>query len=463
MTRTYLPITIIPDQTFQLEKDTIRMSPSLMKYWGLELKEIICLCIGSKCLQVGVESAPITKDDIHLSELLIRETLLPVQEHSLLARYCHDTKRLLLGPIIALVTDFKEEDMLTTPNFRAIHTFIEELQDGLQQIGGFLYVFHFKDVSQEKVNGYYFDIETNEWKKTELMYPTAVYNRIHSRKLESSSYFQQFQTILIKNNIPMFNDGFFSKWDVHEALYNEEHLHPHLPKTKILTEESIISLLQTHQELFIKPIHGSQGRNIIRMRRDEKNHLEVDLTSPHSNHSLSFLTISSFMQWFQPRLKKRTYLVQQSIPLLNYKNRKLDFRVLCHKNHRDDWKVSSMVARLSAEEQFVSNIARGGETMRPIKALSLLFDQPTAIQQQALMKELAIDAVNILSRSVSGLVGELGVDIGVDEYGKLWIIEINSKPSKNFEGKSTSLRPSAKAILEYCTKLSFDYMRSKEE
>ncbi len=97
--------------------------------------------------------------------------------------------------------------------------------------------------------------------------------------------------------------------------------------------------------------------------------------------------------------------------------------------------------------------------MKPIYVLSSLSDRQTAIQQLALMKELAVETSSIIGKRANGLVGELGIDIGIDENGKLWIIEANMKPSKNFEEHDKKIRPSAKALIEYCTFLSF----SKEE
>jgi len=149
-------------------------------------------------------------------------------------------------------------------------------------------------------------------------------------------------------------------------------------------------------------------------------------------------------------------LIQQTIPLLTWEDRHLDFRVLCHKNYQESWRVTSVVARVSAEEQFVSNVARGGQTMKPLKPLTSLFGKDIAIQQVALIKELALETANIVSQSAPGNYGEFGIDIGVDHDGKMWIIEVNSKPSKSFEERDVKIRPSSKAIIEYSTALAFN-------
>ncbi|MDP4172180.1 MAG: YheC/YheD family protein, partial [Bacillota bacterium] len=94
--------------------------------------------------------------------------------------------------------------------------------------------------------------------------------------------------------------------------------------------------------------------------------------------------------------------------------------------------------------------------------LSSSFNKETAMEIIALMKELSVETASILSSKATGLIGELGVDIGIDSTGKLWIIEVNSKPSKNFEDSGQKIRPSAKSILTYCTMLAFKATTEQE-
>lgn len=94
--------------------------------------------------------------------------------------------------------------------------------------------------------------------------------------LEASSAFQSFKNNLINFNIPMFNDRFLSKKEVHNLLFSEDHMHPYLPDTAIADEQTIKEMLARHRLIFLKPIHGSQGRNIIRLSiQDEEIMTEV--------------------------------------------------------------------------------------------------------------------------------------------------------------------------------------------
>ena len=114
----------------------------------------------------------------------------------------------------------------------------------------------------------------------------------------------------------------------------------------------------------------------------------------------------------------------------------MDFRVLVHKNQDNLWEVTSLVARISAEQQLVSNLAKGGKIMKPLLALTTCFNQETSLQLLSVMRDLSIEAADIVSQNTNGVTGELGIDIGVDDTGKPWIIEVNSLTLQKLRGHS---------------------------
>ncbi|CAM3515041.1 YheC/YheD family endospore coat-associated protein [Cytobacillus oceanisediminis] len=459
MSVSLLPITIVPVKMFQENQYHIQISHSLIHYWNIDLHIPHMLNIGRRSIQITIEGASITKDELFLSDRLFQECCLPIQELDFVASYSKKEHSISLGPVIGLMTDLNDKG--TEPDFRSIHAFCEELHEVVSNMGGLFYVFHFKDYEEGRLQGYC--LQAGQWIKSEVPLPEVIYNRIHSRALEASTLFQSFKNSISTLFIHLFNDRFLSKKEVHNLLYSEEHMQPYLPETIMADEHSIKELLNKHKSLYLKPIHGSQGRNIIRITLNGEEILAELSSGNRKEETLLFENYTRFSQWFKQQKKKRIFLAQQAIPLQTYKNRQLDFRVLCHKNFQDTWKATSAVARISAEQQFVSNIARGGEIMKPLKIFSILSDQKTAIQQLALMKELAVETASIISQKCNGLIGELGIDIGVDKNGKLWIIEVNSKPSKNFEDSDKRIRPSAKALIEYAAALSFSGIPAKED
>lgn len=452
---TYLPITILPTKMFQENKHTIYMSSTLQSYWKIKSTDTIHLCIGTRVVSVLVNIKEMEKDHILFTEDLMTELSLPIKKFYFMSQFEKAKNALYVGPILALVTEVQEQEN-GEPSFQSIHSFCEELHYACNLFGGFFYVTHIKDVSLDKVKGWYY--EEDGWKKSTITHPNVIYNRIHSRRLEASPFFYKFKNIITLKDIPMFNEGFLTKWEAHNILHAEQHLQPFLPETDLLSKKSLSSFLEKYKSVYLKPINGSQGRNIFRV--SQKSDVILVESSTSKEKTREFHLLKAFMEWFETRAHPLTFIIQQTIPLVTYQERQLDFRVLCHKDSQNNWRITSLVSRVSAANQLVSNLAKGGEMLKPAQPLVEIFDRQTVQVQIAFMRELSLEVANLISQSSLGFVGELGIDMGIDHHGNPWIIEVNSKPSKNAEEQKSKIRPSAKAIFEYAYTLAFHHLRN---
>jgi YheC/D like ATP-grasp len=349
-------------------------------------------------------------------------------------------------PIIAVLTEVYEKDG-EGPSFKNIHTFCEELNEYITKNGGFFYVFTLKNTSKEAFIGYYFD--GTHWQQARLPLPDFVYNRIHSRKTEVSERFTAFIELADEFNIKIFNHRFLSKWEVHTWVSQKKHLHAFLPETYLYRETLLLELLETYNTLYIKPLNGSQGRGIYLLHKEQGSFLLTYLGKEGMKQQ-QFTNVDDLKAALGQKIGPKPHLVQQGIDLLKWEDNNLDFRVLCHRKNTQEWEVTSVVARSSAEGHFASNLALGGKLLRPHMVLSSFFSKEMAATKLALMKELALEGADCVSDQVNGLMVELGVDIGIDVKGNLWLIEINSKPSKNLGERSGKIRPSARAMIDYC-------------
>lgn len=451
MTVSFIAITLIPGNMFQQEDENIQMSAALAKHWHIRNGQTINLQIGAVIKSAAVSTAHIGEKELLVNTNVLEQWKLPQKQQKFLAVYDESRQLLRLGPVIGVLTDFLEED--GRPNFRSIQQFCRELDEACKSAGGILFVFHLKDYHNGKIKGFCY--EEDQWIKQEVPLPNVIYNRIHSRQLEKAQSFRQFKDGIHGFEISMFNDRFLSKDDAHELLISEKHMQPYLPHTALAKDETIISFLSQYNAIFIKPANGSQGRGIIRAERSKNEIISKSSSGKGLGSRFHFDSDAAFLHWLLPMLQNRTFIVQQAISLISYHRKPLDFRVLCHRNFQDKWKATSAVARISAEEQFVSNLARGGELAKPAKILTELFDQEKALKHLSLMKELAIEASMVISKRSEGIFAELGVDIGIDNDENLWIIEVNAKPSKNSDVQTEKARPSAQAIVEYCIALTF--------
>ena len=441
----------MPKKLTATDDGHIQMSSHLFTQLQLKKNQELNITIGQKTITGKIRMVEMASNEIHLPDHLIKAFDLPIQCYTFQAMVLSENHTLKLGPVIGLVTDIPTNKMVE-PHFRSIHLFCEELHQGIMEHGGFFYVFSYDKFPS---HGYYF--ENGKWIPEMLPLPDVIYNRIHSRKLEYTKHFQQFRQKIDQSMIPFFNDRFLSKWEVYEQLKDKTQLNPYIPETKLFSKETFQDFAQKYDTIFLKPIHGSQGRNIIKLKKEENQHYSFQTSlTPESDNINQRYTLEELYLQIKPLLHNRIYIIQQGITLMTHELKAMDYRVLCHKNQNNQWSVTSTVARIATEREFVSNLARGGTITRPLNALRTCMSHKQSLVVLALMKELALETATVICDHSKGITGELGIDIGIDQDGKPWLIEVNSKPSKNFEDGLGRIRPSAKAIIQFCTKLAFE-------
>jgi glutathione synthase/RimK-type ligase-like ATP-grasp enzyme len=436
----------------------VQICETLFMKWSLSESKKYLLQCGEFSTHITFHPIP-QKDHISIERSLLKEMRLPLIRHNICLYFHQDLNIISLGIIIGVLTEVRETE--DGPNFGSVHDFCKELAVYCERNDALFYVFSLKKHSNN-LHGYVWNGDM--WELHDVPFPHVVHNRIHSRKRERSKEYLQLTTTLRDQNIPFFNDHFLNKWESYEHLVNQDHLHPFLPETQLLlNHRTLEEFLQRHDRLFIKPIHGSQGKKIIRIENKDGEYI-LDYTTFSGEIEKSYSHSLDLFQAIRPRISKSAYIVQQGISLLAYKNRILDFRFLCHLNDKNEWKVTSSVARISSKNEFVSNIARGGEIQKVTTILKELLDPREAADVYKMLHELALEVASSIGQSEEGLFGELGIDLALDTQAKPWIIEVNTKPSKNMDGMDTttvSVRPSSKAIINYCLYLANPFKRSE--
>ncbi|MFZ3589824.1 YheC/YheD family protein [Bacillus sp. DJP31] len=442
------------------EKYVIHMCEGLFVKWSLSpIKKYHFQC-GDFFTDVTILPVSLEESTISLHPLLMKECRLPKLNYKLSLHFHQNSDMISIGLFVGLLTEVRETEQ--GPSFGSIQDFTEELAMYCEENHVFFYVFSLKEFNRanNQLDGYTWNGDC--WKLTEVPTAHVVHNRIHSRKREKSTPYEQLLTMLHDKHIPFFNDHFLNKWETHQSLAQQEHLLPYLPETHLLLSFNILEeFLQKHEKIFIKPIHGSQGKKIIRIERHGEEYI-LDYTTFSGDIEKNFPTIRELFKAIKPRLANQAFIIQQGIPLLSFQDRILDFRFLCHLNSMNLWKVTSSVARISSPNEFVSNLARGGEIQKVSKLLKEILDTKVAIDVTKMLHELALEVASSVGQSEEGLFGELGIDLALDISAKPWIIEVNTKPSKNMEAPTVkqSIRPSAKAIINYCLFLANPFQRS---
>ncbi|MDX8363343.1 YheC/YheD family protein [Cytobacillus sp. IB215316] len=434
------------------ESNTIQMPKRIFALLKCqETMNITCHKLTNNTEIVRIEEKDL---NLYFSTQLLNKLNLPTIPFTASIKHIHQSNELEIGPFIAILTEIKKNDDQFT--FGSLQLYCEEIALYCHKVGVLFYTLSPKTFRKQQIKGLIYNNLDNNWVESPVPLPHVVHNRIHSRKSEQSTLFSSVKEALYELNIPFFNDRYINKWDAYNILSNEDYLQPYLPETLLLhNKQDIQDLTTKFDTVFIKPIHGSQGKRIFQIKRKDHEFI-LDYTTFTAEIEHKYDSFVTLFKSLRPRLIKEAYVGQQGLNLITVDNRPVDFRILCHCRNHTEWTITSAVARVSAVGQFVSNIYQGGEFIRVADCLQQSFDQTTAKHIHKLLKELAIEIASVISKATDGLYGELGIDLAVDNMGHPWIIEINTKPSKNHDPKrkQDTIRPSAKAIVNHCLNLA---------
>lgn len=437
-------IEVLPDNNFP-QPFTIKCPKTI--YSTIRTQSTCFLSFGKQSLSVNMIEG---KNAIEISETIAELISFPTETMTLQAGIDENSNTLVIGPVFAALA--AETSNLEEP-FGTLTTFFEEMARYCSNHNIFFYVFSLKSYEKNTIHG--FRRDQNQWKKSRMPFPHAIYNRIPGRKQEKSDETKLFFKTCNELDVPYFNERFLNKWEVYNVLFNHAEIAPHLPESILYRKASDLdAMIQRHVSLYLKPIHGSLGRRIMRIQ-NEGNEYKIEY-SGFSNDAKKTSSLLALLKIVIPRVKKQNYIIQQGIQTISFQNRPIDFRILCNKDETGQWKVTSAVARVSAENNFVSNLAMGGSLYRPEEILAHLFEPKEIQGLKKLLLELALQCVEIIDQESLGTYGEFGVDLAVDTDGKPWLLEINTKPSKTEETirMTSSIRPSAKAIVNFAFFLS---------
>ncbi|SEM96658.1 YheC/YheD family protein [Lihuaxuella thermophila] len=445
----------------QTPSKAIVLSQSLMDEWGCANGQSIKVEIGNKSMIARVARMKSTGNKIILSPNVTRQLYLP---YTGLTRATFFNKRLKLGPVIGILTTGYTGNPAQPFGARSL-LFRSFIQAGMSE-RPFIYVFtpQMVDWQNRTISGWYFikDSKGNmRWVQRTSPFPDVIYERVPNRKAESLPHVQSCLIRLKESGqCKIFNQGFFNKWSIHVWLNNHPSTAEFIPETYLSPSiQTLHNMLEKHQMVYLKPSGGSLGLGIFRITRHPKEGYfcrfhQGEKNVLHRFHSLEKLIQHYFGSSRSGRFKK--YLVQQGIRLIKYQNRPVDFRVHMHKDRTGQWRVVAIGSKAAGPGSVTTHIRTGGSVLSTDDLLHRVFKK-SAKEVEASIKNTAILIAQVLEQQVNAPLGELGMDMGVDRNGRVWLFEINSKPGRHIF-LHPSLREagwqSAKFITDYSLKLA---------
>ncbi|WP_380702042.1 YheC/YheD family endospore coat-associated protein [Salinithrix halophila] len=380
----------------------------------------------------------------------LAERLKITGQKTLNARYDPSARCLMLGPFLGILMN-RDVEGRDTQLFGVMTRFMEECAQAAASRGVYLTVFPPEgiDLSSKTIRGWTWG--ANRWQSSQSPLPDVVYNRLTSRRLERGTVLQQkLNELKTTHHVDLFNETFLDKQQMYDTLSKNEQIAKMLPDTQPWHISRLKPMVEQYRTVFLKPTNGSLGQGIIRVTLQDGKWI--------CQYSEATGTVTRIFPQYREalrRISRKTagsrYIIQRGLNLVTLDDRSVDFRVLVQKNATGVWSVTSTVARVANDSHIVSNLARGGtlrkagEVLASIHTVGIKPDLRT-------MQNTALTIARTFEELAQGHFAELGIDLVVDKRGHLWLIELNSKPSKTDDTvtrPTLALRPSVVRLIDY--------------
>ncbi|CAM2969828.1 YheC/YheD family protein [Paenibacillus sediminis] len=434
----------------------VYVSNALMKSLNLTGKRSVHLRLGADRIPAVVK--PIKKAGKHLYLANgIRNAIRVPKSGSIFLRNSQSDE-FQIGPLIGVLSDGSAGS--GSQPFSSRTGFLKQLLREGSKKSSYIFVFTPRDVNwqQETIHGYFLN-EVGSFTRKKVPFPDVIYNRLPSRRAETSANIIQLRERFIRKHIPFFNWSFFNKSDIYHLLEDDPEVSRYVPESYMNpTSEQIKDMLEKHQFVYYKPSGGSLGKGIYRLTYLPKRGYFARYRNSSGNVLLRFKNFASLYRMMQARHgpSLRNYVIQQGIRLIEIDNCPIDFRFHMHKNGNNQWVVVGIGAKKAGKGSVTTHLKNGGSLLTPELALNLAFgDRSEELMEK--MKQTAVTIAKAIEFHHKHLLGELGLDVGIDQNEQVWMFEANAKPGRSIF-QHPQLRAEGKAsvehILDHCLYLT---------
>lgn len=218
------------------------------------------------------------------------------------------------------------------------------------------------------------------------------------------------------------------------------------PKTYKYSYWNLQKMIKNNNLLFLKPSLGSKGYGIIILQKNSKNSFSLKYKISNDNDEWNSIVIENIVKKnliktikqvkTQLKTNNADYIIQQGIDVFKYtdgqnNNHQTDFRVNVQRDFNNKLSSTGLMMRVGG------NLSQGGRpayykaVLKSLENFGFVIDD---IKEKVV--QLAIDTHLALEKHSKQQIGDLGMDVVIDNDGNPYVIEANTKsgyPSKYIE------------------------------
>jgi hypothetical protein len=214
-----------------------------------------------------------------------------------------------------------------------------------------------------------------------------------------------------------------SKWEIHRLYSKNTDLRKLLPPTSLLSINSLSKYLDKYNSVYIKGKSEHTGSGIIKAWKTENGYRFVKV----KGEPVDVKSIDDLYDKLKDGRPGKSVLVQRTIDLAMIEGRPFSIRVMLMRDGKEKWHYAGMLAKVAGEDSVVTNVRRGGgyaTTIDNALAKSLGYGRKRI---ESVKRELIDHGFKLIRYATKSRYRshETGIDFGIDNKGKIWIIEVN--------------------------------------
>ncbi|HJV44941.1 MAG TPA: YheC/YheD family protein [Bacillota bacterium] len=287
------------------------------------------------------------------------------------------------------------------------------------------------------------------WRPSIVDPPDLIYDRFRNMQPYAFHPFLKFRK---QTKLPFLNSRLAHKWNLHLLLNSYTETAKWLPETLYFTGmKEVEQLLKKYQKVYLKPVNGTGGKGILTIFLNNKGYLLRGRDATRKYIKKEFTTTAPLQAFLHSWVKETKYIVQQGLNLNWIEGSVTDFRLLVQKGSDGNWGITGLIGKLGPKRSATSNLHGGGKAIDPLQFLQQFLPTEKCNELFAECRKIGLVIAHYLENRFGRLV-ELGIDLGIDRKGRIWIIEVNPKPGRELFreiGDLSTYRKAVRSPIEY--------------
>lgn len=264
----------------------------------------------------------------------------------------------------------------------------------------------------------------NKWIKKDIKVPQYI---------DINSYCYKYKDIMnYLNEFSILSSArkFGSKEKVYSKLIQDGEFRYMIPESFVVEDLSDIkNFFDKNPNIILKPIKGQKGSGIYAIKK-----LANQYKLYHDNR-MEVLNNNELYQFIEHEILDNNYLAQSYISSTTNSDNPFDIRIRLEKNGIGKWEVTTYLVRIGSNSSVVSNISQGGS----VSSLNSFLKSNYLQSWKSIRKEIEYIGNKLPYKLESIFEKEytsLGIDLGLDKQGNIFLFEVNTAPGVQFNESS---------------------------